>query len=281
MTTWDRKIAKVVYDRLRDVDFYIAQARVCIGEGLYDLAKERIKAAVAAKYNAMGGIPGAENAVDDFGVDFVELYQACSRKDELAYAVQKIKELPPPQRRFYTSYDLLGEQVETAIRELERIRDKYWPAPDVCSERFDEIIAILNRLHAALTSVPPTVDSLDIWGSEDLLTDAQRALFQCLYPESQIDMSQTYLDLWAMDGFLGEAYSWVKAARAERHRIDGEVAINCLGWAESAKHHIQRRLRERFPGIESGFPPPLGGDWGVPNPYPAGSGDLPDWPDQG
>ena len=195
MTTWDRQTAKRVYDALRDVDFYIAQAKVCIGEGLYDLAKERIKAAVAAKFNAMRRIPAAENAVDDFGVDFVDLYELCSRKDNLAWGFFRITQLPPPQRSWYTSYELIREQVQTLIDDMVQMRDKFWRAPHPCAERFDDVIAKLRQLHAGVTANPPTADSLDI-GEYPWIRKEEVALFNCIYPDSEVDMGLIYIDLF-------------------------------------------------------------------------------------
>jgi len=278
MTTWDRETAKRVYDALRDVDFYIAQARVCIGEGFYDLAKERIKAAVAAKFNAMRRIPAAENAMDDLGVDFVDLYELRSRKDDLAWGFFQITELPPPQRSLYTSYELIAEQVQTIIGDMERMRDKFWPAPDVCAERFDEIIAMLRQLHAAVTANPPTADGIDV-GEYPWMRTVEVALFNCIYPDSQVDMGLTYIDLWMLDSMLESAYGWAKIGRGAQGHWPEHRADLYLTFAEHAKYDLQKSLREAFPGIETGFPPPLGEGWDAPNPYAAGSEDLPEWPE--
>lgn len=277
MTTWDRQTAKRVYDALRDVDFYIAQAKVCIGEGFYDLAKERIKAAVAAKFNAMHRIPAAENAVDDFGVDFVDLYELCSRKDDLAWGFFMITELPPPQRSWYTSYELIAEQVQTLIDDMERMRDKFWRAPHECAERFDDVITKLRQLHAGVTANPPTADGLDI-GEYPWIRKEEVALFNCIYPDSQVDMGLTYIDLWRLDNLLENAYGWAKIGRGAQGHWPEHMAEMHLTNAERAKHDLLRSLREAFPGIETGFPPPLGEGWDAPNPYPAGSEDLPEWP---
>jgi hypothetical protein len=266
MTTWNPTVAAQICRRLHDVNFYTARAKVLIGLGQFDPAREAVGRAIAAKLGAVDAFPDFETPGDRLGLSFRELYDLLAAIEILNDALWDRLRLAPDA--FFAEPAAAVRFLEGEIARLRDFGNHHWPegSRSPCRDTLNAFIDALEANAAAMGSTDEVLSN-----ARGAVYTAQIAFLNCLEDDCPLDLPYVYVLLYSTDRELMRGYDRLRevAFLPEQGRILRAHALGFLEQASGFKENLMVHLNEVFPGVGDSFNAP---DW-EPAPDP-----LPPWP---
>ncbi|MGH9457712.1 MAG: hypothetical protein ACRD2J_08750 [Thermoanaerobaculia bacterium] len=208
------------------MDFWIARARVNLGVRAYYRAWEHVGTAMAAKLQAVYECPTLESDTADEPVGFDEIFYFFERVGLLM--IQSLSDPP-----------LGGGTLEGNLRDLERaasdiqqLGDRHWPAPHECNARWSD----------AANAIRAFVNARRTGGDGDAaarnIVTTQSAVIRCMYPDSEPDMWDVFVEFYHLDARLRDAYVSLKELMISGRESLRSLILDTLQESERRKHDL-------------------------------------------